>query len=58
MGALLKLPRWVINLSPFAHAPAAPAEAVTATPPVILLAIAAVLCIAGFVAFRRRNYAF
>jgi ABC-2 type transport system permease protein len=58
MGMLLKLPRWVINLSPFAHAPAAPAEGVTMVPLAILLAIAVALCIAGIGAFRRRNYAF
>lgn len=58
LGEILGLPQWAMNLSPFTHSPAAPAEAVTVAPIVALLAIAIALSIAGLLFFRRRNYAF
>ena len=56
-GATLQLPRWVQDISPFTHNPKAPAAEVTLVPVVGLLAISAVLTVAGLVAFRRRNLA-
>ena len=51
----LQLPQWMQNLSPFTHIPKAPAADVTIVPIVSLLTIAAILAVAGLVAFRRRN---
>lgn len=55
LGAILGLPRWVMNLSPFAHVPAAPSVAVRMTPLLLLTAAAAALTVAGFRGFERRD---
>lgn len=57
LGAMLDLPQWVLNISPFTHVPAVPAEAFTATPVLVLLAVAVAGALAGFAAFRRRDLA-
>ena len=54
-GALLDLPQWVLNLSPFQHVPAVPAMPVQALPIVILLICAAVLVTVGSIGVRRRD---
>lgn len=54
-GAILKLPGWVLDISPFTHTPAAPIEAVTALPIISLLSVSVVLVAAGFAYFRRRD---
>lgn len=54
-GALLKLPAWVQELSPFAHTPKLPAEAFQAAPIAALLAIAVILVALSVVGFRRRD---
>jgi ABC-2 type transport system permease protein len=54
-GEPLRLDRWLLDLSPFAHLPRLPAAAFTATPLAWLLATAAVLAAAGLAAFRRRD---
>lgn len=56
-GEPLRLSRWLLDLSPFAHLPKLPAAAFTATPMAWLLAIAAVLAAAGLAGFRRRDLA-
>lgn len=56
-AATLQLPQWMQDMSPFTHIPKAPAADVTTLPVVSLLAISAVLAVAGLVAFRRRNLA-
>ncbi|MEV5574550.1 ABC transporter permease [Spirillospora sp. NPDC052269] len=55
MGPLLKLPRWVMDISPFAHTPKLPGTTWSVTPLLVMLAIAAVLVGAGLWAFRRRD---
>jgi ABC-2 type transport system permease protein len=55
LGALLKLPQWALDISPFTHVPRMPAEAFSATPVGWLLAAAVALAAVGFVAFRRRD---
>ena len=55
LGALLKLPQWALDISPFTHVPRMPAEAFSATPTLWLLAAAAALAAVGFAAFRRRD---
>jgi ABC-2 type transport system permease protein len=54
-GALLGLPQWMINLSPYMHIPRMPAQDFTALPLVILTAVAAALVTLGLYGFRRRD---
>jgi ABC-2 type transport system permease protein len=54
-GDLLKLPGWVMGLSPFEHTPQLPAASLTVMPLVTLVAIAAGLIATGFGAFRQRD---
>ena len=54
-GGLFELPSWVIDLSPFQHVPAIPAEDFSALPLIVLTAVAAGLVGIGIVGFRRRD---
>lgn len=54
-GQLFGLPQTAINISPFSHVPAVPAEDLRLLPLAILLAIAAALYLVGFVGWRRRD---
>jgi ABC-2 type transport system permease protein len=54
-GTVLRLPGWLIDVSPFEHAPGVPAEPWSAVPIIVLGAIAAALFAAGLVGFRRRD---
>jgi ABC-2 type transport system permease protein len=55
LGDLLKLPEWVVGLSPFEHVPALPARSLELLPLVVLTAAAALLMAAGLAGFRRRD---
>jgi ABC-2 type transport system permease protein len=55
LGEVFSLPETVMRLSPFAHSPRAPAEAITATPVLALLALALALVVSGAELFRRRD---
>ncbi len=55
IGPALQLDQWVLDISPFTHLPRVPGADVTATPLVWLLAIAAVVGLAGLAGFRRRD---
>ncbi len=55
LGALFELPQWVLNVSPFTHVPAVPAEQLEWLPLLVLLAVAAGLTTIGLVALRRRD---
>ena len=57
LGAMLDLPQWLLDVSPFTHVPRVPAEAFSATPVVWLLATTVALGAVGFAAFRRRDLA-
>lgn len=57
LGALFQLPAWLLDLSPFTHVPALPAEHFAAAPVLWLGAAAVALTAAGFAAFRRRDLA-
>lgn len=57
LGALLELPQPVLNLSPFTHVAAVPAEPFAWAPTLWLLATAIGLALAGIVGFRRRDLA-
>lgn len=56
-GDLLELPQAVLNLSPFTHVPAVPAEALNVFPVAALLAVAVALVGTGVAGFRRRDLA-
>lgn len=56
-GAVLGIPRWLIDASPYGHVPQVPAVEVTAGPLIALTAIAAALTAAGLGALRRRDLA-
>ena len=55
LGELIDLPSAVMNLSPFQHVPAMPAEGFDPVPALVLPAVAAGLVAAGFVGFQRRD---
>ncbi len=55
LGSILGLPEWMMDISPFSHSPQLPGGDVTATPLILLTAIAAVLVVTGLSAFRRRD---
>lgn len=55
LGAILKMPQWILNLSPFLHTPTAPIVDVRLKPLLLLSLVAISLCSAGFILFRRRD---
>lgn len=57
LGPLFGFDQWLMDLSPWAHVPKVPGSAVTATPLLWLLAVAAVGLAAGFAGLRRRDIA-
>jgi ABC-2 type transport system permease protein len=54
LGPILQLPQWAMNLSPFTHVPIPP-EPVSATPLLLLVALAVTLLIAGLGGLARRD---
>jgi ABC-2 type transport system permease protein len=54
-GGLLDLPDWMANLSPFGHVAQMPVQDFNAVPLVWLTGLAVGLCVAGLVAFQRRD---
>jgi ABC-2 type transport system permease protein len=54
-GDLFELPQALLNVSPFTHPPALPAQELAWTPVLVLSGIAAALTTLGFAAFRRRD---
>ncbi len=55
VGATLQLSHWVMDISPFTHAPKLPGGAVSAAPLLWLSAIAVVLAAAGLIGLRARD---
>ncbi len=55
LGELLKFPDWLSNMSPFHHIPQMPMEDINYTHISIMLVIAFVLCIVGFIGYRKRD---
>jgi polyether ionophore transport system permease protein len=54
-GQVLQLSHWVMDVSPFTHAPRLPGGAVSAVPLIWLCAVALSCCAAGLAALRRRD---
>ncbi len=55
LGAILDLPQWAMNLSPFTHTPPAPATTIAFEPLLIQSVVALGLFAIGFILFRRRD---
>src|SRR5699024_10980642 len=55
LGDMLQLPDWMNNLSPFGHIPQVPIEDIKITKMLILVLIALILIIAGFVGYNKRD---
>jgi len=55
IGALLSLPDWLLNLTPFAQLPQLPVEAMRWVPVLVTALIAAALVVVGLVGYRRRD---
>jgi len=54
-GQPLELSHWILDISPFAHAPRLPGGAVTAAPLLWLCALALAFTVAGLLGLRRRD---
>jgi ABC-2 type transport system permease protein len=54
-GTLLDFPRWVVDISPFSHLAAVPAEPMSWGPFLVVLAVAVAMSAGGLVAFRHRD---
>ena len=54
-GQVLQLSHWVLDISPFTHAPRLPGGTVSAAPLVWLCGLALVMSVAGLAALRRRD---
>jgi ABC-2 type transport system permease protein len=55
VGELLGLPRWVLDLSPYTHAPRMPLEPFETGPALVLTAIAAAVLAAAWLRYRTRD---
>lgn len=55
LGALLDLPQWALNISPFSHTPASPANNITLRPLIAQTLIGGFLIAISFLLFRRRD---
>ncbi len=57
MGRIISLPEWLPKLSPFAYIPQLPVDRVELAPLLVLTGIAALLTMAGFISYGRRDLA-
>jgi ABC-2 type transport system permease protein len=55
VGPTLRLPQWVMDISPFTHVPKLPGGSFTVSPLLWLAGIAVVLAVAGLAGLRRRD---
>ena len=55
LGDMLQLPGWMSQLTPFGHIPQVPIEEINYIQIIILILIAAVLTVAGFIGYNRRD---
>lgn len=57
LGALLNLPQWVMDISPFIHLPAMPASPFKLAPVLWLTGFSLMLLVTGFMRFHKRDLA-
>ena len=57
LGELLSLPAWLVDLSPYSHAPQVPLEPLSWAPLLTMTGVAALCVAAGFVSLRQRDLA-
>jgi ABC-2 type transport system permease protein len=55
VGPTLRLPQWVMDISPFTHLPKLPGGSFTVSPLLWLAGVAVVLAVAGLAGLRRRD---
>lgn len=55
MGSLFQFPEWIVKLSPFGHIPQWPIEEINFGVSIILILIAIVITIIGFIGYNRRD---
>jgi ABC-2 type transport system permease protein len=55
LGPVLKLPQWVMDVSPFTHVPKIPGSPLSTAPLVVLTLVAGLLGLIGLLGFRRRD---
>ena len=55
LGPVLELPQWALDLSPFAHVPRLPGDALTVLPLIVLASVAAGLVLTGMLGMVRRD---
>lgn len=55
VGEALRLPRWLVGVSPYAHVPRMPVEPFEVAPALTMSALAVLVLVFGWVAFRRRH---
>ncbi|SCL16941.1 ABC-2 type transport system permease protein [Micromonospora rhizosphaerae] len=55
LGAVLELSQWLLDVSPFTHTPQVLSDHWSATPLLVLAALALLMALAGLTAFRRRD---
>lgn len=54
-GSILQMSEWMMDLSPFNHVPAIPAESFDWVSTVLLTGLAAIFVVVGWIGFRRRD---
>lgn len=54
-GSILQMSDWMMDLSPFNHVPAIPAESFDWVSTVLLTGLAAIFVVVGWIGFRRRD---
>lgn len=55
LGPVLNLPRWLVNVSPFAHTPPVPADSINFVPLCIMTTVALGLLTVGLMFYRNRD---
>ncbi len=55
IGELLNLPHWVLDVSPYSHAPRMPLEDFSPVPALVLTGIAVLLLVGGWLRYRSRD---
>jgi len=57
-GSMMRLPGWLLKLSPYGHIPMLPMEDFSAGTMAVMVVLSAVMCVLGFVGYRKREMVF